>query len=306
MAKVMNLFADDTQTLCQVANALSSSARIDILKLLYYNSYSVKEIANKLSIPTSSAALHVRILEEANLIQTKHIPGYRGSMKVCSRKNDFINIQLSGNNPKVKKVSTISMPIGAFTNCSIFPSCGIASEEKQIGYEDRPSDFYHPHRMDAQILWSSAGYVEYKFPFPVNYDVAPKCLIISLELCSEAPNFKENWKSDITFWVNGKECGTWRSPGDFGERRGKLNPEWWDNGLTQYGKLISIEVSSNGTLINSQEASEISISDLNLTHSEPISLRIGNKEDAEYIGGFNIFGSKFGDYGQDILLSFVY
>ena len=34
--------------------------------------------------------------------------------------------------------------------------------------------------------------------------------------------------------------------------------------------------------------------------------RIENKADAEYVGGFNLFGKHFGDYEQDISVSFVY
>lgn len=306
MSKNLELVADNEEKLCKVGKALSSNIRIQILKLLYYNSYNVKEIANKLDIPASSAALHIRVLEEADLIQIKQKPGSRGSMKVCSRKNDYVNIRLSGNNPDVNQVVTVSMPVGAYTDCQVTPTCGIANSVGPIGYEDRPSDFFMPERISAQILWSSSGYVEYKFPFPLNYNVEPKRLILSFEACSEAPNFKEDWKSDITIWVNGQECATWRSPGDFGSRRGRLNPQWWDNGVSQYGKLITIEITDVETIIDSEKSSEVTLGHLALISQNPITIRIGNKEGAEFIGGFNLFGSKFGDYAQDILLSFVY
>ena len=39
---------------------------------------------------------------------------------------------------------------------------------------------------------------------------------------------------------------------------------------------------------------------------ESISIRIGNKDDAENKGGFNLFGRSFGDYAQDIILTLVY
>ena len=60
--------------------------------MLYFNSYNVIEIAEKLQIPPSSAALYVRSLEEAGLINTRVQRGSRGSMKICSRKNDSIHI----------------------------------------------------------------------------------------------------------------------------------------------------------------------------------------------------------------------
>ena len=306
MAKILELYADDEEYLSKVGNALSSPTRIQILKLLYFNSYNVKEIAERLSIPASSAAVHIRTLEDADLIQTKQQPGTRGSMKLCSRKNDYVNIRLSGNDPSVHQVASVSMPVGAYTDCMVSPTCGIADETGPIGYEDRPGDFFSPGRINAQILWTSSGYVEYKFPFPLGDGIMPNRLMLSFEACSEAPNFKEDWKSDITIWINGLDCGTWRSPGDFGSRRGRLNPSWWDNGVTQYGKLATLEVTDSGSLINSQHASEVRLQDLHLAFGIPISIRIGNREDAEFIGGFNIFGQKFGDYAQDIVLSFVY
>ena len=306
MPKNLEIIADNEELLCKVGKALSSQTRIQILKLLYYNSYNIKEIAQELDIPASSAALHIRMLEEADLIQIKQKPGSRGSMKLCSRKHDYVSIRLSGNNPDVNQVATVSMPVGAYTDCRITPTCGIATSSALIGYEDVPSDFFIPERVDAQILWSSSGYVEYKFPFPLNHNVMPRRLILSFEACSEAPNFKEDWKSDITIWINQKECGTWRSPGDFGSRRGILNPKWWDNGVSQYGNLITVEITNDGTLINSNKSSNINLEDIALSPQKPITIRIGNKEDAEFVGGFNLFGSKFGDHAQDILLSFVY
>lgn len=306
MAKVLDLTPDNEVQLCEVGNALSSRVRIQILKLLYYNSYNVGEIAEKLQIPASSAALHIRTLENAGLIQTKSLPGTRGSMKLCSRKNDFINIRLSGIDPNINQVLSFSMPIGAYTDCKVAPTCGIASEHAPIGYEDRPADFFLPERINAQILWSSSGYVEYKFPFSLNKGSTPKRLMLSFEACSEAPNYKENWKSDITIWVNGLDSGTWQCPGDFGSRRGRLNPTWWDNGVTQHGILVTLEINEEGSFIDSFVSSPVSIKELDLSASASITIRIGNKPDAQFIGGFNLFGEKFGDYAQNIILSLVY
>lgn len=131
-------------------------------------------------------------------------------------------------------------------------------------------------------------------------------VVFTFEACSEAPNYREDWKSDITVWVNGQDCGIWRCPGDFGERRGKNNPDWWQNGATQYGLLNKVEITPEHTLTNAQVSSAVSIGDLRLQDCEYITLRIGNKQDAEYRGGFNLFGKGFGDYDQDIVLTLVY
>lgn len=306
MANVLELDLEDEERLCTLGAALSSPARIQILKLLYYHSYNVVEIAEQLHIPTSSAALYVRSLENAGLINTKIQPGSRGSMKICSRKNDQITINLVSDDPYVNKVSSISMPIGNFTDCEVTPSCGLASEKSQIGFNDRPESFYLPERTQAQIVWSSGGYVEYKFPYQLSESASVKRLMLTVEMCSEVLNYKEDWLSDITFWIDGIECGTWRSPGDFGSRRGRLNPDWWGSGSTQYGKLVTLEITSEGCLMNSNFVSQVKLDDFSFSPLQPITLRIGNKPDAEYVGGFNIFGEKFGDYEQNITLSLIY
>lgn len=306
MADILELNLEDEEQLCTLGAALSSPARIQILRLLYHNSFNVAEIAQKLQIPPSSAALYIRSLENAGLINTRLQPGSRGAMKICSRKNDQIIIKMTSDDPEVSKVSSVSMPIGCFTDCMVTPSCGLASENGTIGFDDRPESFYLPERTGAQILWTAAGYVEYKFPYQLPHSAVPKCLILTAELCSEALNYKENWQSDITFWINGIDCGSWRSPGDFGSRLGRLNPEWWGSGSTQYGKLVTLEISEEECSINSVPASQVRLSDFAFSADRPITVRIGNKPDAEYVGGFNLFGEAFGDYNQNIIMSFVY
>lgn len=227
-------------------------------------------------------------------------------MKLCSRKNDYLSIRLVGNDPNVNQTSSVSIPVGQFTDCKVTPTCGIATADSQIGYEDRPVDFFNPTRTNAQILWSSSGYVEYKVSAPLLDNIPLKQLTLVFEACSEAPNYKEDWKSDITVWINGIEIGTWRSPGDFGERRGKLNPSWWGSGVTQYGKLLNFQINANETTLNGDHISDCSLHALKINPNDPITLKIGNKDDAKYVGGFNLFGEKFGDYPQNIVMSFIF
>lgn len=70
-----------------------------------------------------------------------------------------------------------------------------------IGNEDTEYCFYYPERMKAGILWTSSGYVEYKFSNGVPRKRKIKRASISMEICSEAPGYKEDWKSDLTLWV---------------------------------------------------------------------------------------------------------
>lgn len=65
----------------RLGKALSSRVRIRMLALLKHKSMNIVELAQELTIPVSSAAFHVNMLEEANLINTEMLPGVRGSQK---------------------------------------------------------------------------------------------------------------------------------------------------------------------------------------------------------------------------------
>ena len=81
MQQSVSINLDDTKQLIRIGKAFSVEARIEILKLLCTQELNINEIAEQLSIPASSAAAHVRVLEEAGLITTSLKPGIRGSMK---------------------------------------------------------------------------------------------------------------------------------------------------------------------------------------------------------------------------------
>jgi predicted transcriptional regulator len=307
MGKNVELDLERTEELYNVAKALASEVRLEILKLLNFNSFNVNEIAEKLNIPTSTAALHVKVLEDAGLIHTELQPGVRGSMKVCSRKSDNINIQLDTLKLHSEDNSFyMNMPIGNFVDCLVYPTCGLVNENGFIDSEDKPRLFYNPRRVTAQLLWFHKGYVEYRFPNNILQVGKEKLIEVSLELCSEAPNYRNNWPSDITMWINGVDVGSWTSPGDFGGRRGRLNPTWWSEACTQYGLLKTWRVTKDGTFIDENKISDTKIAALNLSKGDYITVRIGIKEDAKNLGGVNIFGEKFGDYEQNIVMRIDY
>ena len=128
-------------------------------------------------------------------------------------------------------------------------------------------------------------------------------LRFSMEICSETSYYKNNWKSDISFAVNGREIATYTSPGDYGGVRGKLNPDWWPNNLTQYGTLITLSITDEGTFLNNTPISKVALRDLALDEGNSILFSIYNKPDAKYYGGFNLFGQHFGNHEQSILLT---
>jgi predicted transcriptional regulator len=172
---------------------------------------------------------------------------------------------------------------------------------------DSPKAFFSPQRWQAQLIWFQQGYVEYRFPNYAESHLSVRELSFSLEICSEAPGFMENWPSDITVSINGVELTTYRCPGDFGARQGNYTPCGWQNGKTQYGILKTFSVRQNGGFIDGSLVNpQISISSLNMENKPYISFKIEIKEDAQYVGGINIFGEKFGDYPQGIIMRVIY
>jgi predicted transcriptional regulator len=61
-------------------------------------------------------------------------------------------------------------------------------------------------------------------------------------------------------------------------------------------------VSERGAMIDGVSLSATTIADLNLAQANHIRVRIGVKDDARNKGGLNLFGRKFGNYPQDIVM----
>ncbi len=303
MARYLELCADREEELCCAARALSSPVRLRILRLLSSRTLNVKEIAAELGLPASSTAVNVRLLEEAGLIETCQQPGEHGAMKLCSRSCDLVTVRLTGEPMPESSVYTVHMPVGNFTDCEVVPTCGLGTETGKIGQPDRKESFYLPERTGAQILWSSGGYVEYRFPNPVPAGEKIAKISFSMELCSEAPGSRENWPSDITLWINGQDCGVWTSPGDFGNRRGRLTPAWVSDWNSQYGLLTTWTVTEEGCFVNGQRTGATSLKLLGLDENRVIVMRVGNSPEAVHLGGFNLFGRKSGDFEQDIIMT---
>ena len=92
--KHADLTISKPDALYRMAHALASPVRIRIMQELGIHTLSVGELAQALDIPMSTAALSVKILEEAGIIKTETQPGVRGVVKLCSRRLDTLAIAL--------------------------------------------------------------------------------------------------------------------------------------------------------------------------------------------------------------------
>lgn len=296
----------DTDQVERVLKALDAPNRVKILRYLSNRVASVNDIAVALEIPTSTAAAHIEVLEEAGLIKTELEPASRGLRKVCARMIDRVVLDLPVVEQARGDAVELTMPIGAFVDCQVSPTCGLLGMDGPIGLLDDPRSFYEPRRIEAQLIWFHHGYLEYRFPNRLPASARPLSLQLSLEACSEAPLYNLDWPSDLTVWVNGVELGSWTSPGDFGGERGRLTPEWWTPRNTQFGLLKTWTVTGAATAIDGVALSAVTVQNLQLNTRPFISLRIGVKADATHVGGLNLFGHRFGNYPQDLVLRIAY
>jgi predicted transcriptional regulator len=282
--------------------ALASLPRWRLLQSLAQGGQSINDLAGALNLPTSTVAAQVKILEEAELLRTELRAASHGLQKVCTRTYDNVLVTLPSTLEPASAGVEIAMPIGAYTDFDVAPTCGLATESAIIGYLDDPVSFYEPERVRANLLWFRSGYVEYNFPNRLPEGAAATSLTVSMEICSEAPLHNDDWPSDITVWVNGHELGTWTSPGDFGGERGRLTPDWWDAKDSQFGLLKRWSVTPGGAFLDGHALSPLSIDELGLETERVTTVRIGVRRDALHVGGLNLFGRAFGNYPQDLML----
>lgn len=295
----------DLKSALPVFKALNSEVRVEILELLLERkSPNIKDMANALGITNAALTAHIKQLEECGLITVVANNGKHGMQKNCYLSDDKILIELSHNEPNETSYA-VDLNVGYYTNYQVFPTCGLASSQALIGEVDDPRFFDDPKRVEADIIWFTKGFVEYRIPNYLKPMQKIREIQISMELASEAPGFCEYWPSDIYMYLNGIELGFWVSPGDFGEKRGIYNPYWWPD-WNQHGVLKLLSIGDTGTFIDGRKLSGVKLSDLNLDYKSDLVFRLAVPDKARNIGGLTIYGNNFGNYNQGIKVHILY
>ncbi len=300
----------DTQTLSLLGRALSVPIRIRILQLLNKKNMLLSQIANELDIPLSSCASHIQALIDANLVSVEYSTSGKGSLKwyTYSKYRDiFLIMRPSTGDGLQNKAVSYEINIGDFIDAVLSDECGMASDSELLML-DNLSQLYMPNRKDAQIIWSRFyGYLTYAIPNEYAFADGLENISVSLEICAECLGFNHDFKSDITFYINGIELCDYTCMGDFGNRYGKFTPSWWYTESTKYGVLVNIDVNKNGVYINGElKNPNVTLKCLNLSQGMRTLFKLEVKKNAKHCGGFNIFGKNFGDYNQDIIFRASY
>ncbi|WP_300940501.1 ArsR/SmtB family transcription factor [Faecalibaculum rodentium] len=288
--------------------ALANKNRLEILRILRQKDASIKELGEQLDLSSAVVTKHVQALEEAGIVRSTTRPGKRGLKKLCSLALNEAQVIFDNNyGNSARSFTEVEIPISAYETCEITAPCGMAGEDRIFGAIDDPRYFAACNRYAVSLLWFSSGYVTYPVPLmDVDLDRVEE-IAITLELCSEHPGFNSSWKSDITFSMDGLSLGTWTSPGDFGDRKGRFTPAWWTLG-TEYGLLKTLTVNSEGTFMDGIRIGDTTLDAIleNRKRPDELSFTIAADADAPHPGGLNLFGRHFGDYGQNIRVCFYY
>ena len=296
---------DLTQAL-PLFKCLGSETRISILEMLSDRGpMPMNAIAESLGISPGSLSPHIKALAECGLINIRFEAGKHGLQRICSLMEEKILIDLESGAGS-KNLYETEIGIGLYSDYEVYPTCGISTSVHLIGEVDDPRFFSSPERVNAGILWLTYGYVEYMIPNYLEDDQVPLELLFSFEIASEAPGTREDWPSDIDFYINNVQVCTWTSPGDFGRTPGIYTPSWWDPNWNQYGLLKFLSVNDTGTFIDGVRVSDVTLKELGICAGSGIMLKLSVGHSSVHQGGLTLYGRSFGNYPQDIIVRMQY
>ena len=296
---------DDIQKKCE---ALASPIRVNIMHQLINQDLSIYELAKLNHVSVSSIIFHLKILEDAKLIIITTSSGTK-EKKIVNRYGQIqslsIELSLTENIKQDLEKATQTVPVGAYVDADMGDESGIVFNGKIVPIHNNAP--YRHDRFEAVSLFLNSGYVEYSFNNDQFRNKEVSNLTITLEICSEAPYYNNEFKSDITFYINGIEILTYTSIGDYGGRKGRYTQQFTSNNFSEFGKLEVITVNAKGVYIGEKLVNEhITLDDLKINKGNCVKFKVESKKDAKNQGGFNIFCRGSGDYNQDIEMQVTY
>ncbi len=307
MAQEINfslLNPDNNENIERVCKALSSPVRLNFIRQIHEKPMTIAELAKANGLTNSTVIFHLNILSEANIISVRYLPSKKGMAQVAFLSfNNVVFTREGGLTYSESKMFEQSASVGSYVDADV-EGLGYATEDDF--YDSGNALAFDEKHVFARQLWAVGGHVTYAFENSFAKNGVPDKITFSLEICSETTCYRNDWKSDIFFVVNGVEVAHYLSPGDFGGSRGRFTPEWWPQNMTQYGNLVEITVDETGSYLNNQPVSKVKLSDLRLDEGNRIAFTVECRKKSTYYGGFNLFGKGSGNFDQDILFFAIY
>lgn len=296
---------DDIYSIKNLADALGNVQRLKIIKCVIETPKSITELSNILDLPASNVMFHSRILEDAKLIKF-----------TITNRTTFISMLTNDVIFKLdempqKDITHIhneydyEIKIGNYLGIDFFGSKHIIANTKYEKIDIEHNNIFTSKRFDLELLGLASSIVTYPLE-PIKEDEYLTQLHISLEICSEAPYYRNDFISDIEFFIDDVFICEYRLKGDYGGRKGLLNPSWYPLSNTQYGELLHIDISKLGVTINGFLVNDkINIDNIDLSGDKIHTLKFGNNFKKGTRGGMNIFGKCFGDHPQHINIKYI-
>ena len=285
----------------EVFRTLGSEVRMRIVQLLAeQGEMNLGAIASALDMTNGAVTTHIRKLEEAGIIRVSTEHSARGMQKVCSLQVDEIlfDISPSQEERKTKSYET-QVGIGEYSDYEISSPCGLAGEERMIGDEDDLRSFSYPERFKAAMLYFHDGYVEYRIPNLLPNGQKIVQITLSFEISSAEMGDESDTTSDISFHLNGRYLGEWRSIRSEDFSRGIFTPMWWKDTRLQHGFLKMIVINEMGIFLDGARIQEQPHELLKDCERE-MKLRFEAHPRDGREGGLSLFGDHFGNYNQNI------
>ncbi len=144
-------------------DTLSSTTRLEIIRLLSEKPHNIVQIAEKLGISPPVVSKHVKMLVDNGIVSSDFEKIESGRQRMCYLKENKITIHLKST--KYCKVQTMHIPIGDYARCiDVQPPCGLSIDTEIRGIEDDPRYFVMPGREELTHIWFSNGVLKYNMP----------------------------------------------------------------------------------------------------------------------------------------------
>lgn len=292
----------------KVLKALSNEARLRIISLLHDRAMNVSEIARELDISQPTITTYVNQLEEAGLILTRIQKNANGYGKLCFLIHESLTFTFNpGMAKRAESAIVLDMPVGHYAGIEIAGPSLLTSQTRVLASWQDTSRFFHPDRMDADLLFVRDGMVQYLFPYNVPEDRQITRLELSVEASTELA--RPPLQAEFQLTINGhafEPCTLSEPRADSTTRH---MPGWYPQELPTAGQLLTWAVDHHGAYYNGRPAGEFTLKELGIKGSQPIQviLRVlACSAKGQPRGGLVLYGRNFGRFDQDLRFKIVH
>lgn len=286
----------------EVLKALSNETRYRIVELLQNGPLSVSEIARELGIRQPTVTSYISILERVGLVSTRIQRSPRSYNKLCYVLFNNVSFSFEGPSPHLEPdIYRIELPVGHYTAFRSQGTSLLASEAGIIASSKEYAGFFHPSRMEAELLVVTNGEVHYFFPHNIPDEHEVVYLELSLELAVAFPDHPG--EVEVLIAINDRELSPFRLDFRRVDEENINMASWYPEGLSRLGTLCLCRIDSHGATINGRPAGKITPPDLGLDFMQPIAVRMTIHSEGSEGRGIAIFGKAFGRYEQCIHLA---